>query len=171
MTRKTLFERMSEIARDPMLQRTPPLHLSIPDGTPAISLWQPFASLLFAEEPFRKLHETRGFRLPPGRVGRRHAIHASASFPAPRLISGDLHRLCVEVFGWEYRHSLPLGKIIGSVVFADSRPTEERGPATDADRAAGDWSPERWSWRAEEPIKLASPFPMKGRQGWFEVRK
>lgn len=133
---------------------------------PAISLWQPFASLIFVRV---KRHETRGRPLPAGRRRTRHAIHATASFPAPRLISGELHRLCVATFGADYRYSLPLGRVLGTVEFVDSFPTEEREPFDEADLAAGDWSPGRFAWQLNAPIPLPEPLALRGRQSWFSV--
>jgi hypothetical protein len=139
-------------------------------ATPAISLWQPFASLIFAPEPFRKVHETRGFILPVGRRGQRHAIHASAGWPAAKHISGPLHRLCVEAFGSAYKYSLPRACVIGTVILLDCAPTSERRPASPAEEAAGNWDPDRLAWSLEDPVLLPTPFKAKGRQSWFSVQ-
>lgn len=135
---------------------------------PALSFWQPYASLIFvANEGLRKLHETRGDKLPEWRKGVRHLIHATLKPMRPKDIPGPLHRLCVEAFGWDYRESLPRGCAIGTVIFADSVPIGERQPATEADRAAGIWSEGRFAWLLAEPELLPQPVPMAGRQNFF----
>lgn len=135
---------------------------------PALSFWQPYASLIFvADRELRKLHETRGGALPAKRKGVRHLIHATAKPMTPKSVPGPLHRVCVEAFGWDYRESLPRGCAIGTVIFADSFPIPERQPATEADRAAGIWDDGRFAWPLEDPQLLLKPIPMLGRQSWF----
>lgn len=137
---------------------------------PAISLHQPYASLLFVTEPeLRKWHETRGRKLPANRRGVRHAIHAAKRKIAPRTLPGELHRLCVDAFGWDYRESLPFGAAIGTGVFGDSYPTEEREPLSRGDRIGGIWTSGRHAWTFLDPELLATPVPMPGRQSWFSA--
>lgn len=137
---------------------------------PCISLKQPYASLIFvARIDLRKIHETRGKRpFPPKYQGRRIAIHASLRFwdPFPR----GLHALCVEAFGWEYRQSLPLGAVIGTVMFVESLSTDVAIPDSAVDRLAGDYGPGRFAMRLASPQPLVPPLPWKGCQGWFSVR-
>lgn len=138
---------------------------------PAISLWQPHASLLFVENPrLRKFNETRRGRLPKRYVGRRVAIHATLTTPK-QLPEGlpDPHAIAVEAFGWDYRQSLPRGAIIGTLVFTGCVPSEEAEPRTEADRIAGDWSPGRFIWPTANVRLLSEPIPTRGKQGWFRV--
>jgi hypothetical protein len=138
---------------------------------PAISLWQPHASLLFVEDPaLRKHNETRLGRLPGRCRGVRVAIHATLAIPR-RLPAGlpDPHAVAVQAFGWEWRQSLPRGAIIGTLVFTDCVPSEEAEPFSESDRIAGNWGPGRFIWRVAEPALLAEPVPTRGRQGWFKV--
>jgi hypothetical protein len=135
---------------------------------PCISLWQPWASLLFVDDPeLRKVHETRGFAFPPRHRGQRVAIHAAIAFPK-RLPAG-LHEICAAGLGWDYRQALPRGAVIGTLVLAETLPMAAAEPASAADHCAGDWTPGRFAWRTEAPQRLEQPIPVKGRQGWFSV--
>lgn len=139
---------------------------------PVISLWQPFASLIFEWDGFRgdfvKSHETRGFKLPARLIGADVAIHATASFPARRFISSALNDLCYDRFGCGYNYSLPFGAIIGVVRFGEPKPTEALRAFQYTDEIiAGDWTPGRWAWPIMSAIKLPIPIPAKGKQGWW----
>jgi len=131
---------------------------------PIISLWQPWASLIFERV---KRHETRGFQPPLKYVGGYIGIHATAKFPPLRKISEELHELCMEVFGCGYNHSLPQGAIMGTVLLSGGLRTEDCLPANASDRIAGDWSPGRFAWPLSEPTKLRMLIPAKGYQGWW----
>jgi hypothetical protein len=139
---------------------------------PIISLWQPYASLIFAKLPgeaeFVKRHETRGFRPPVKYVGGYIGIHATAKFPAAKDIPEELHELCMDVFGCSYNHTLPRGAIIGAVRVSGGRPTESQKPASDEDRVSGDWAPGRFAWPLSDITPFAVPLPMKGKQGWWK---
>jgi hypothetical protein len=144
---------------------------SLRAGMPAISLWQPFASLIFAWDRergnFAKCFETRGFKLPTRLIGQEVAIHATAKFPAAKHISKALNDLCYDLWGCGYNYSLPFGAVIGKVRFGASIPTaEECAFQPDTEIAAGDWTPGRWAWPIIE-TKAWDPTPMKGRQGWW----
>lgn len=133
-----------------------------------ISLWQPWASLLFVEDPaLRKVHETRKRALPPKYRGMRVGIHATLYFPS-RLPAG-LHDICVSAFGWDYRQSLPRGAVLGTLELVGAVETAEARPASEADRIAGDWSARRWAWLTQGPERFERPLPRRGLQGWFSV--
>lgn len=134
---------------------------------PVISLWQPYASLIFCS---RKKNETRpaGTPLPMKYVGVPVGIAATASFPSLKLISEELHELCIDEFGCSYNHTLPLGHILGTVVFDARVPTTECLPADNDDRIAGDWRPGRYAWPIRSVTPFAMPIPAKGKQGWWK---
>lgn len=143
---------------------------------PAISMWQPFASLLFAWDRDRgdmaKCFETRSFPLPRRLIGQRVAIHATAKFPASKHISEALNDLCYDLWGCGYNYSLPFGAILGTVRFDAPIPTGEEAPfQPDTEIAAGDWTPGRWAWPVIASDVLQSPIPMKGKQGWWRVQE
>jgi hypothetical protein len=131
---------------------------------PVISLWQPYASLIFAGI---KQHETRGFEPPLKYIGGYIGIHATATFPAAKYISEELHELCLDEFGCSYNFTLPLGAILGTVLLSGGVPTATTCAASPADRIAGDWSPGRYAWPLSEVRKLPIPIPAKGKQGWW----
>lgn len=134
-----------------------------PSALPAISLWQPWASLIFTGD---KVHETRGYPAPEKHLGVRIAIHA-----AKRPISGltlGLELLCCREFGAGGTFELPRGAIIGTAVLEQSFSTEEIEPAH-IDRICGDWTAGRFAWLLRDPIKLPQPVPFTGKQGWFRV--
>lgn len=133
---------------------------------PVISLWQPYASLIFRG---RKKNETRpkGTPLPSRYVGVEVGIAATAAFPPLKLISEELHELCIDEFGCSYNYTLPLGCILGTVIFGHRVPTTELRPADDDDRVAGDWREGRFAWPIRSVKPLAIPVRAKGNQGWW----
>lgn len=134
---------------------------------PAISLWQPWASLLFAS-PRLKVHETRGFALAPHRWGTRVAIHAALKV-VPRWEIEHLIPMMTEAWGDDWMKQLHFGAIIGTVRMVESYPARAERSDSMSDLLAGHWSPDRFAWRTEDPILLDKPLPTKGRQSWFSV--
>ena len=124
----------------------------------AISLWQPWASLIAAGV---KRHETRHW---PTSYRGPIAIHA-----AKRLdVAGAPEELCVAALGRHWRTSVPLGAIVA--IGRLTRCREARGIAcslTDADRAAGNFAAGRYAWTIEDVRPLRAPIATIGRQGLF----
>lgn len=136
-----------------------------PTTIQAITLWQPWASLIFA---LVMKHETRSWPYPPRLHGRRIAIHAAKVFPRPHEVPPDLQDLCVRTFGRSYRQTLPRGVVMGTVRLVACVPTES-GPSDDTDDGiAGDWSPGRWAWLLADVQALACPQVARGRQRWWQ---
>ena len=137
---------------------------------PVISLWQPYASLIFTKAPgedcYIKRHETRKRAPPLKYVGGYIGIQATAKFPPLKKISKELHELCMEVWGCGYNYTLPQGALLGFVRLSGGIPTEEARPASDDDRTAGDWRPGRFAWPLSDVTPCEVPLPMKGNQGW-----
>lgn len=131
---------------------------------PAITLWQPSASLIFAG---LKAHETRAFPLPEAKREVWIAIHAARrSVP---LVLG-LHALCRREFGPDYRETLPRGRVLGLVKFGPSRPTEAAPAASAEDQMAGNWEPGRFAWPIIDRRSFEQHvYEATGRQGWFSV--
>lgn len=134
---------------------------------PAISLWQPWASLIFTRD---KLHETRGFPPPAKYLGQRIAIHAARRLPMPDEMSLQLHLLCEQNWGANaaWRTTLPRGVLLGTAVIVEAIRTDHRQPGP-VDLVAGDWTRGRWAWQLGDVEKLDAPVPWKGKQGWFAV--
>ena len=131
--------------------------------TPIISLWQPWASLIFEQI---KKHETRGPRTPLPHVGIPVGIAATAKFPPLKNISEDLHELCMNIWGCGYNFTLPQGCILGTVIFDPRVATETRDRELD-DQICGDWSAGRFAWPIRDVHKFVTPIPAKGKQGWW----
>lgn len=142
-----------------------------PAEIPAISMWQPWASLVFETDPaFHKGLETRSFRYPAKYDGQRIAIQAAASFPARHLVPADLHELATRAFDPLYRRTLPLGAYLGTVVLGGCHPSESlREHIGFADRVAGFWDDGRFGWSFDDPLTLQKPVPAKGKQGWWKA--
>ena len=132
---------------------TPPLPPSRRvQSTPAISLWQPYASFIAIGV---KPYETRHWRAPMRFMGVRVAIHA-AKHPVPRTD-----------FQWWQRVAgatapLPMGAmvctaVIRSVHWAQDVPSDEYG----------DYTPGRFCWHLTEIEPIDPPIPAKGAQGFW----
>lgn len=147
---------------------------SIPtaEWLPVLSMWQPYASLLFEWDrdrgEFFKAWETRSFKLPERFVGKPILIHATAKLAPQKFLSRELCDACYDAFGCAWNFSLPRGAVIGIVQFERCLPTEDVAPYQPASEiAAGDWSPGRWAWHALSAERLPMPIPAKGMQGWW----
>jgi hypothetical protein len=140
---------------------------------PAISLWQPFASLWVVTSPRLKWHETRHWRPPARYIGRRILVHAAKTREGLRDIEDgdDLAILCRSRFGDGWRTTLPFGGFIGSITLAAAVPSppddDTPGPArSSADFICGNWGPNRYGWLGEEPDAWPCK-PARGQQGFW----
>lgn len=139
----------------------------VPIILPAISLWQPWASLIFTGD---KLHETRAYPPPAKHLGQRIAIHAARRLPTEDEVKLGLHLLCEHNWGARsaWRTTLPRGVILGTALLVEAIKTDHRQPGP-VDLVAGDWSRGRWAWQLGDVQALREPVPWKGKQGWFAV--
>lgn len=124
----------------------------------AISLWQPWASLVAAGV---KRHETRhwstAYRGPI-------AIHAAKTLD----LAGAPDQLCEAVSGPYWSKNLPRGVVVAVGQLADCSPAERVASyATQADQRAGNFARGRFAWRIENVRRLITPVPLIGRQGLF----
>lgn len=133
---------------------------------PAITLWQPWASLIFSGD---KRHETRSFHVPKRIVGQWCAIHAAKRQPQIGDLTDSLEALVRRRFGDDWPKTLPRGAVLGLVRFAPAVPTERVTHETIADFLSGDFSPGRHAWPVVERHQLAEPVPARGGQGWWKV--
>jgi activating signal cointegrator 1 len=134
--------------------------IQAPERTiPALTLWQPWASLIAIGA---KPYETRS-RPPPRRLmGQRVAIHAAARKPRHADLNGETHRAMCEAFGsGAWLLTLPLGVIVCTVVLADALPVERV-----TRDLFGDYSTGRWAWRLEDVRRVDPHVPAKGMQLW-----
>lgn len=139
----------------------------------ALSVWQPWASLLMAGI---KSYETRGWEPPVDLMGTRILIHASATtrgighYNAPALRGTAARQEARARLGLDLR-ALPYGCILGSarlafVLFAGQGLASD---VLDDEKALGDWSPGRYAWRLTDHLPLDRPIPWRGQQGLFDI--
>lgn len=141
----------------------------------AISVWQPWASLLFAPGEFRKVYETRPRTL--GFVpGERIAIQAAAT--AEGLAVCRTMDLCDEqriseaiaaLYGPCFPEDLPRGCIIGTVEVQHWQHTANGYWVSEQERAFGNWAEGRVAIPTRAPTLFAKPIPCIGKQGVFRV--
>ena len=132
----------------------------------AISIWQPYASLLV--KGVKKI-ETRGWRPKSAYLG---TLAIQACHPQQRkgrysldniLDSPPFDVLCAGM-------TLPVGMIIGTVKFSGVRPVEEMiSTLTPLELSLGDYSPGRLGWIMYEPFELPEPIVCKGKLGFWNV--
>jgi len=121
----------------------------------AISLWQPWATLI---ADHRKPHETRSWPPPQRLMGRDIAIHASKRFQQDE-------RILAKQWGYD-PGTMPLGAIVAVVRLSSCMRTELFStPPYDVEY--GDFTPGRWAWRLENVRRLRKPIPVAGHQGFF----
>jgi hypothetical protein len=125
----------------------------------AISLWQPWASLIAAHV---KRHETRSWSTAyRGPI----AIHAAKTID----VVGAPHDLCIAVLGRNWERTVPIGMVVavGQVTAClEARRAVAKG-LTAADLAAGNFAPGRFAWAIDDVRSLRQPIPLVGRQGLF----
>ncbi len=124
----------------------------------AISLWQPWASLVVHG---LKEYETRSWRT-------RHrgllAIHAARR----KVTRGEFERFAdlLEQIGLSEPGCLPAGAIVGFVEVEEVCEVEEvRGRLSERELALGDYADGRYAWRLARPRWLPRSIKMRGRQG------
>jgi hypothetical protein len=135
------------------------------ERVPVITLWQPWASLIFTGD---KKHETRAFPFPAKYAGKHIAIHAAKGLPS--VIPMGLHLVCEREWGdgSRWREEAPRGAILGTVRLVHAISTDTATPGK-IDRACGDWSPGRYAWLFEDVRRLPDPLPARGKQGWWSI--
>jgi hypothetical protein len=140
----------------------------------AISLWQPYASLIVTGA---KKIETRSWNT---NVRGTVAIHAAKKkvdkeYESLFLMSEFQRgmRPYLDVTHDNIRvvpNALPFGAIVGTVEITDCLPIEELYGGrydTDNERAFGDWSYGRYGWKLANPVIFKDPLPYRGRQGFW----
>lgn len=130
-----------------------------------ISLWQPWASLIAANA---KRYETRSWA---PRYRGPLLIHAAKKNDAeikPFLRDPQMRRALTA--GGIDPDTLPFGAVVAVAdLTAVYRSEDARRDQSAQELDFGDWSDGRAVWRLDNVRRLASPIPMKGQQGLFEV--
>lgn len=134
----------------------------------AVSLWQPWASLMVIPGNRGKRNETRdwytSFR---GRI----LIHAA------KKVSGELRetfmipnfRDALTRAGYSGFDALPFGAIIGAVTIVDCVRVEKvRDHISEDEYSFGNYSNGRWAWITEDQVRV-DPIPCRGMQKIFRI--
>lgn len=146
-------------------------------GTPALSLWQPWASLI---DIGAKPEETRSWPAPQWLIGKRLAIHAAkkpieqATADLPDLVMETMVRALVKAKIDPM--NLPLGKVVctavltgcGRVVRREDGHVIDHGGRRSPINHFGDFGIGRWLWYLDK-IERVEPFAVTGRQGVFRL--
>lgn len=141
----------------------------------ALSVWQPWASLLISGI---KAYETRHWQPPAALTGHRIAIHASKTEQGVHLfgLPGPLLQLQWEAsMRLKREHAAladyPFGALLGTAVLSFVIPTDSAVGAEvlAGEKALGDWSPGRFAWRFIDHRIFPKPIPYRGSQGFFNV--
>jgi len=136
----------------------------------ALSLWQPWASLIFGQiKPgLFKQWETRSWHTAyRGPL----LIHAGAK----HFSEHEAKRLFRSMGLWDYFHSwwyMPYGAILGRVELVDCISTKylfDLHEVTQEQRLLGDFSRDRFAWGLDSPVLFETPIPFRGRQRLFDV--
>lgn len=139
----------------------------------AVSLWQPWASLVACGA---KTVETRSWPAPRSVEGQRIAIHAAKRTSELAILREPVFRDAlrerrdrVRLVGGE----LPLGHIVATAVLVDcflmsaTRCADTRANAP-LEYAFGHWEPGRFGWQLAD-VEVVDPIPYRGAQGVFDV--
>ena len=144
-----------------------------------ISLWQPYASLIFLD---LKPDETRSWDT---KYRGNLTIHAAKKIiPRDSFIEILLDSLSYEQMyyimskideAYGKYENLPTGTVLGTVNLFNTTCTCEncRHPITEIEKALGDYSENRFAWNLKDIKPFDKPIPAKGQQGfwdWNEVQ-
>jgi hypothetical protein len=129
--------------------------------TKTLTISQPFAGLLILGI---KHHETRSWNTKHrGKL----AIHSSARMTADgKQVLDWLCKELPDVFfpGSEAMYMCTqLGMVLGTVNVTDTVSTNENRPIESLERLLGDYSPNRYYWKCENPVMFAAPVPAVGK--------
>jgi activating signal cointegrator 1 len=138
---------------------------------PAISLWQPWATLIMLGE---KEYETRHWQPQQLKRGQSLVIHAAKRWTKEE-IEICLHEPFRSVLAnhgiMDPTKQLPKGAALGVVQYMGAEPTEEIREGLGAhERAFGNYSNKRFAWRLQKLYTFDKPITVRGEQGIFSVQ-
>lgn len=136
----------------------------------AISVWQPFATLLV--KGF-KIFETRTWPAPQSVIGQRIGIASTKTIkPEQRAHFAD------EEFQRNYERlnlpadlaALPHGFMLGTVILdsVELMTEEFMDEVSNEEQSYGWWQEGFYAWRMTDPIAFEVPVPVRGSQGLYE---
>ena len=131
----------------------------------ALSLWQPWASLIAADvKRFETRHWDTRYRGPI-------EIHAAKRLEAVG-ISDELRAICERRFGADWSDTLPRGAVVAIAELVGVWPTPRAMRCNlidDAEFACGNYKPGRFAWELNHVRAFDPPVPYRGRQGLFNI--
>ena len=144
----------------------------------AITLWQPFASLVACGH---KTVETRSWSPPRSLIGERIAIHA-AGRPTQRSEMIAVSSCLPALSPINVTEPFPRGAVVATARLVEAGEVVFRSPTArahwvsfrdgkaghEAICACGDYSVGRWLWFLEDIECVDPPVPARGYQGWWE---
>ncbi|MFN6572358.1 ASCH domain-containing protein [Dendronalium sp. ChiSLP03b] len=136
----------------------------------AISLWQPWASLIAMG---LKQYETRSWRT--NYQGPLLICSAQRNYPEQQQIYADIFYKYQQVFAesdnWLMWDELPRGYAIALVELAGCIKMDEAfiQARSQLEIDCGEWSVGRYAWRLENVRKTIVPIKVRGRQGLFNL--
>jgi hypothetical protein len=142
----------------------------------ALTIWQPWASLIIAEG---KLWEWRGWPAPRWVVGHRIAIHAGARRARTDEIADILARIdddetslvgeiAKPLLLRVHRSAWPLSCVLGTAVLGTSIPAQEWARAHAPDFADSDrLNHNKFAWPLSDVDRFEPPIPARGAQGFW----
>ena len=143
----------------------------------ALTVWQPWASMLAAEI---KTCETRGHAFPKRYLGQRIAIHAAKTEQGLEMVDpihSPVEKAMQEHFGGlDWWRRIPFGAVVATAVISRSvhLPYTKEGRMKlgidlarrfAADEDYGDFTPGRHAWLLDDVQRLERPIPARGQQG------
>lgn len=140
----------------------------------AISLWEPWASLI---RTGAKTYETRSWKTAYRGPLLICAAKGGASVQKIINLLNDpkfqlgLRPIRRNTLSYVYFENLNFGKAVAVVSLENCLPVDIDSIAeiSEAERNFGDFSPGRYMWKLKMLNNIFEPFPVKGKQGFFEV--
>ena len=126
-----------------------------PTGMPALTLWQPFATLIADGV---KVRETRSWQPPQSLIGRRIAIHAGQRMADQWALEQETVDAIVERYGWDWR-KLPRGAVVATAIVVAYAQTMGKELDPHGDYRAG-----RFYWALGDVRRIDPPMPARGAQ-------
>lgn len=132
----------------------------------ALTVWQPFASLIVNG---CKTFETRTWPAPQALIGQRIAISAAARFTKEQQEFCDDPEFSsfYDNCGLGVCDGLERGVVLGSVLLhsVDRMDLQSFDRVSPEERAYGNWRHGDYAWRLTEPRVYDKPIPVRGMQG------
>ena len=132
-----------------------------------ISLWQPWAALIFVPDPeWRKEHETRSWAPPKGIDG--FVIHAAKRFTREQqeLTAEQPFQHAIELLGKTLHFGAYLGYV--DLVAVHKADDARQLVAERPDFDFGNFSAGRFAWQLANPRKFVQPIIGRGNQGIWD---